>query len=377
MELDLAPISGRSLGCRSVAMGSNKDSGGIIQVSIMGGENMNSVQELDVMLATPSEALIEFIGRWKGDILILGVGGKMGPSLARRAQNAVMAAGVKKEIIGVSRFSEEASRQQLEDSGIHTIVADLMDEVQLQALPDVPNVIYMVGHKFGTTGREYYTWAMNTYLAGRVAEKYRHARIVAFSSGNVYPLSPVQRRGSLETDDVGPVGEYAQSCLGRERMLEHFSRKYQTPMLLYRLNYAIDMRYGVLHDVATAVLKGQPIDVTMGYANVIWQGDANDVALRSLEICDIPPKILNVTGAETISIRWLAEEFGRLLGKKSVIIGQEVGTALLNNASQCHEKFGYPEITLRQLIDWTATWVRTNGPTLNKPTHFQESQGRF
>lgn len=338
---------------------------------------MKSVEELDQVMSAPSRQLVEMVTRLDGDIMILGVAGKMGPSLAQRAQRAIEAAGVKKRVLGVARFSDAAARAELEAHGVETIQADLLDEEQLQRLPDVPNIIYMIGHKFGTTGREFLTWAMNAYLPGRVADRFQASRMVAFSSGNVYPFTPVKQGGSLETDDPSPVGEYAQSCLGRERILEHFSRKNGTPMLFYRLNYAIDMRYGVLHDLASAVRDGRPIDVSTGHVNVIWQGDANDVALRLLEFCSAPPKVLNVTGPETISVRQVAEAFGRLLGKTPLFVGQESDTALLNNASQCHRLFGYPEVTLHQMIEWTADWVAADGPTLNKPTHFQERQGRF
>lgn len=343
----------------------------------MGGIVVKSVQELDDLLATPSDELVQLMRRLEGDILILGVGGKMGPSLAERAQQAIRAAGVSKQVIGVSRFSDPISRQTLESHGIRTIAADLMDDQQIKELPDVANVIYMVGHKFGTVGREYVTWAMNTYLPGRVAEHFRRSRIVAFSSGNVYPLSPVRRSGNLEKDEPAPIGDYAQSCLGRERILEFFSRKYDTSMLLFRLNYAIDMRYGVLLEVASAVQESRPIDLSTGHVNVIWQGDANDVALRALEFCSNPPTLLNVTGPETISVRWLAQEFGKLLGKTPIYEGQEMETALLSNAAQCYGWFGYPHVTLRNMIDWTAEWVGASQPMLGKPTHFQEREGRF
>ncbi len=333
--------------------------------------------ELDQRLETPSKALTEWMARCEGDILILGVAGKMGPSLARRTQNAIRAAGVNTKVIGASRFSDASIRAQLEAQGIDTIAVDLLEEKQLAKLPDAPNVIYMAGHKFGTTGREPYTWAMNTYLPGRIAEKYRHSRIVAFSSGNVYPMSLVSLGGSKETDDPGPIGEYAQSCLGRERILQYCCLAHETPMVLLRLNYAMDLRYGVLHDVATLVFEEKPVDVTMGYVNVIWQGDANDIAVRSLEACSVPARIINLTGPEMVSIRWLAEQFGQRFGRPPIIVGEERQTALLNNAEKCHRQFGLPEVRLQELIDWTVAWVLHGGSSLNKPTHFQEVQGRF
>ncbi len=341
------------------------------------GRPVTNQAELNQRLETPSKALIEWMARSQGDILILGVAGKMGPSLARRTQNAIQAAGVTTKVIGTARFSDASIREQLEDQGVRTIAADLLDEKQLAQLPEVPNVIYMAGQKFGTTGREPYTWAMNAYLPGRITEKYRNSRIVAFSSGNVYPMSLASLGGSKETDDPGPIGEYAQSCLGRERIFQHYCLAYQTPVVLLRLNYAIDLRYGVLHDVATLVFKEKPVDVTMGYVNVIWQGDANDIAVRSLEACAIPADIINVTGPERVSIRWLAGQFGQRFGRPPIIVGEERETALLNNAEKCHQQFGLPEVRLAELIDWTVAWVLHGGPSLNKPTHFQEAQGRF
>ncbi|MBA4496094.1 NAD-dependent epimerase/dehydratase family protein [Paenactinomyces guangxiensis] len=338
---------------------------------------MNSVQELENKLAEPSVGLVKTLADLDGDILILGVGGKMGPSLARLAKNALNEAGVQKKVIGVSRFSSGNLRQILESDGIETIAADLLNEEQLESLPDVKNVIYMAGNKFGTTGREYFSWAMNAYLPGRVAEKYRHSRMVSFSTGNVYPLTPVAMQGTSEDHPTGPVGEYAQSCLGRERVFEYFSRKYGIPMVQFRLNYAIDLRYGVLLEVARSVFEKKPIDLRMGHVNVIWQGDANEYALRSLSICDSPPRILNVTGPETVSIRWLAKKFGEQFGIEPEFIHSEEKTALLSNASESHRLFGYPRVTLRQMIEWTADWVAAGGETLDKPTHFQERKGAF
>lgn len=338
---------------------------------------IDTVDQLDAELTRPSAALIEDIARLEGDIMILGVGGKMGPTLARLAKNAVRAAGVEKRIIGVSRFSSGGLEQELQAHGVETIAADLFNEAQLKALPDVPNIIYMVGYKFGTTGQEHMTWAMNAYLPGRVAERFKGARTVVFSTGNVYPLTPVTMGGAWEGYPTGPVGEYAQSCLGRERVYEHFARVHKTPTLIFRLNYAIDLRYGVLLDVAQKVKAQQPVDVSMGHANVIWQGDANEIAIRCLHACDVPPKILNVTGPETVSVRWLAGQFGELFGVEPIIQGVEQETALLSNAALSNQLFGYPRVSLRQMIEWTAHWVNIGGPTLNKPTHFQQREGKF
>lgn len=340
-------------------------------------QEIRTVEELEEKLAEPSPALVQAISELEGDLLILGVGGKMGPSLARLAVRAIERAGVRKRVIGVSRFSSGDLAEQLQALGVETISADLLNDAELGRLPEVPNVLYMVGFKFGSTGREYLTWAMNAYLPGRVAEKFRNSRIVAFSTGNVYPLVPVKSGGASEEHPVGPVGEYAQSCLGRERVFEYFSRKNGTPLLIYRLNYAIDLRYGVLHDIAQAVKNRQPIDLRMGHANVIWQGDANEIALRSLALCQSPPRILNVTGPETLSIRWAAERIGEYLGVEPIFEGEEQDSALLNNASQAHRLFGYPRVSLRQMLEWTARWVAQGGASLGKPTHFQEREGKF
>ncbi|MGO4544963.1 NAD-dependent epimerase/dehydratase family protein [Paenibacillus sp. 2TAB23] len=338
---------------------------------------MRTIEQLEAKLAEPSEAIINDMKALKGDILLLGVGGKMGPSLARLLMNAIKAAGLNKKVIGVSRFSEAGLQAQLEAEGIETIACDLFDDEKLQALPDVENVIYMAGNKFGTTGNESFTWAMNAYLPGRVAVKYRSSRIVVFSSGNIYPFTPVGYGGASETVAPSPIGEYGQSCLGRERIFEHFSKKYEIPMVVYRLNYAIDMRYGVLLEIAKSVKNGIPINLTMGHANVIWQGDANEIAIRSLLACETPVNFLNVTGPETMSIRWAAEEFGKRFNAAPIFEGMEADQALLNNASKSHQRFGYPRVSLLQMIDWTAEWVEAGGATHNKPTHFQERKGKF
>lgn len=338
---------------------------------------MRTIEELEAKLAEPSEALVKDMKEIDGDILLLGVGGKMGPSLARLLMNAIKIAGVNKKVIGVSRFSEQGLQEQLEAEGIETIACDLFDDEKLQSLPDVKNVIYMAGNKFGTTGNESFTWAMNAYLPGRVAEKYRNSRIVVFSSGNVYPFTPVGYGGASESVAPSPIGEYGQSCLGRERIFEHFSKQYAIPMVIYRLNYAIDMRYGVLLEIAKSVKAGKAINLTMGHANVIWQGDANEIAIRSLLACESPVNFLNVTGPETMSIRWAAEEFGKRFGTEPEFEGIEAENALLNNASKCHQLFGYPRVSLLQMIDWVVEWVEAGGSTLNKPTHFQERKGKF
>lgn len=338
---------------------------------------MKTVAELEAKLAEPSEQLIADLSTIEGDILILGVGGKMGPSLARLAANAVKEGGLNKRIIGVSRFSNAEARRELDEAGIETISCDLLNDEDLQKLPDAANVIYMAGNKFGTTGREYFTWAMNAYLPGRVAEKYKNSNIVVFSSGNVYPFSSVGSGGVNEAVAPEPMGEYAQSCLGRERVFEYFSHQNKTPLTIYRLNYAIDMRYGVLLELAKSINEGRSIDLAMGHANIIWQGDANEMALRCLKQCSTTPEIINITGPETMSIRWAAEELAKRMGKEVSFTGAESETALLSNASKSHQLFGYPKVSLLQMIDWTAEWVKSGGDTWNKPTHFQERKGKF
>jgi nucleoside-diphosphate-sugar epimerase len=338
---------------------------------------MSELEELEKRLLQPSAKLMEDMSKITGDIIILGVGGKMGPGMARLAKQAIDKAGLDKRVIGVSRFTDKNLKSSLEQDGIETISTDLLNEASLEALPDIANVIYLVGHKFGSSGNEPFTWAMNTYLPGRVAEKYRNSNIVAFSSGNVYPFATINSGGLSEEHSPSPVGEYGQSCLGRERIFQYFSEKNNTPVLIYRLNYAIDFKYGILLEIANSVYKGKEIDLNTGNVNVIWQGDANEIAIRLLLHCESPAKILNVTGPETLSIKWLAEQFGLLFQKEARFIGEAQPTALLSNASEAHKIFGYPTVTLREMIDITAFWVTNGGPVFNKATHFQEREGNF
>ena len=338
---------------------------------------MTDIKILYKQLSEPSPALLSDISKIDGDILILGVGGKMGPALAKLAKQSVDQAKVNIKIIGVSRFSEPGLKDDLENSGIETYTADLMNEEQLESLPAARNLFYLAGTKFGTTGRESYTWAVNTYLPGRVAEKYERSRIVVFSTGNVYPLTPVLSGGATEENPADPLGEYAQSCLGRERIFQYFSAKNNTPLFIYRLNYANDLSYGVLLDIARAVQEQKPIDLRMGHVNVIWQGDANEMALRALHYCSVPSKIVNITGPETVSIRWVAEEFGRMLGQQPAFIHEEQNTALLSNAAEAYRLFGYPKVPLKQIMYLLVAWIKQGGKVLNKPTLFQERQGKF
>ena len=338
---------------------------------------IENIDELEKKLSEPSERLIADIAKIKGDIMILGLGGKMGPSLAKLAKRAIDAAGIPKKVMGASRFSNEKLFKELTDFGIDCIKVDLLDDYALKQLPDVDNIIYMAGNKFGTSGNEHFTWAMNAYLPGRVSEKYKDAKIVVFSTGNVYPFLPVDGGGATEKIKPSPIGEYAQSCLGRERVFEHFSIKNKTKMLLYRLNYALDLRYGVLLEIAKSVNNARPIDLSMGFANVIWQGDANEYAIRSLLHCKSPAKKLNITGKETIPVKWLSEQFGELLDKTPVFKNAPAETALLNNAQQSFKLFGKPRVSLDEMIQWTAHWVKIEGAQINKPTHFQERKGDF
>jgi nucleoside-diphosphate-sugar epimerase len=336
--------------------------------------DFNTFKEL---FLKPSKPLIADVSRLEGDILILGAGGKIGPSIARLTRQALDLAGKNNRVIGVSRFSEQGLQAELENDGIETIAADILDDAQLQALPDAPNVLYLAGTKFGTSSNQPYTWAMNSYLPGRVAEKYRNSRIVVYSTGNVYPYTKVGSGGATEETPAEPLGEYGQSCLGRERLFQYFSNKYGTPILLYRLNYAIDFKYGVLLEVAKAVHSQKPVNLATGHVNVIWQSDANEMAIRSLLHCASPSKILNITGPETVSVKWLAEEFGRHFGLQPEYINEEQPTALLSNAAESFRLFGYPQVSLKQMIEITANWLIQGGETINKPTHFQERKGAY
>lgn len=336
-------------------------------------EKFGSVDELDEFLSRPSQALIDDLAQVDGDIMILGVAGKMGPTLARLAKNAAP----HKRVVGVARFSDAGMRKRLQGWGIETIAADLLDRAAVEALPRVPNIIFAAGHKFGAKDNQALTWAMNTHVPAMVADAFRESRIVGFSTGNIYPLTPVGHQSASETTPPAPIGEYAQSCIGRERMFEYFSGKHGTPGRIFRLNYAIDMRYGVLFDIASKVHRGEAVDVTMGHVNVIWQGDANAQALRCLRHCTTPASPVNCTGPETISVRWLVGEFAARLGVTAQVTGQEAATALLSDTTLSAKLFGYPLVPLGVMLDWVADWIRCERPALNKPTKFEVRDGSF
>jgi nucleoside-diphosphate-sugar epimerase len=337
---------------------------------------VESEEQLEALLSQPSPADVAFARTLAGDVLVLGAGGKMGPSLARRVRRAVEAASAGARVVAVSRFTESGLAESLRRDGIECLAADLLDPAQVDRLPDAPHVLYLAGRKFGSSGRPDLTWAHNTVVPAYVARRFASARIVAFSTGNVYPLVDASSTGSVETDDPGPVGEYAQSCLGRERVFEHFSRENGTRCVLFRLNYATDLRYGVLADVARRVRSGEPVDLAVPRVNAIWQGDANSYALRALSLCESPPLSLVVTGPEIVSVRTVAEAFGRRFGRPVRFTGVP-GPAVLGDSSRCTSLLGPPEVDLERLCDWVASWVSRGGRSLGKPTHFESTDGRF
>ena len=342
-------------------------------------DEIRSVEELEDLLSRPTAAAGRALARLQGDILILGAGGKMGPTLARMARRAADAAGAPRRIIGVSRFAgRQALCTQLLTHGVETVAGDLLDPEFVASLPDVPNVIFMAGMKFGATGNEPLTWAENAYLPSLVCRKFLRSRIAAFSTGNVYGnVVAAATGGSVETDAPNPCGEYAMSCLGRERIFEYFSRKDAIPTAIIRLNYAIEMRYGVLVDLAQKVHAGLPIDLAMGYANVIWQGDAAALTLCALADAAVPPLVLNVTGPERLSVRDLAERFGRLMGRPVRFTGAEAADALLSNPAEAVRRYGPPAVGIDLMMQWIARWIAAGGPTLGKPTHFEVRDGKF
>ncbi len=335
------------------------------------------VESLEDLLSEPTEGVCQTVSQLEGDVLVLGAAGKMGVSLSRMLKRAAHRVGNRLNVVAVSRFSDAGAHGLLDSWGIETRSGDLLSEAFLKSLPQSPHIFYLAGMKFGTTRQESLTWAMNTYLPGKVCEQFPKSRIVAFSTGNVYPLSPVVHGGSKESDPVEPVGEYAMSCLGRERIFEHFSRTNGIPVSILRLNYAVELRYGVLCDLAQKVYYGKPIDLTMGSVNVLWQGTANAYAIQSLLLANSPPTLLNLAGAETLSVRRVAEQFGEWFGKTPQFVGSESLNALLNNAQRVHSLFGYPSVPAYTVQQWVAQWIKRGKPTLNKPTHFDVRDGKF
>ena len=334
-------------------------------------------EKLNELLTTPTDKLVADIAKIKGDIMILGAGGKMGPTLAILAKNAIKKAGIEKRVIAVSRFSDKIALDLLHSNGVETISCDLLDHESLEALPEVENVIYMAGRKFGTDGQEYLTWAMNATLPAFVAYKFRKSNIVVFSSGNIYPIVPLSSGGCTEDDKVAPVGEYAMSCLARERAFEYAANQYGTNIFIYRLNFAVDLRYGVLFDCAKKIMDGTPISLSTPCFNFIWQGSANEIAIRGLLHAGVPAVKMNVTGPETVSIKAASIKLGKLLGKEPIFEGSDQGNAYLNNASRAMELFGYPEVSADTLIRWQAEYILDGGRTIDKPTHFEERKGSY
>jgi nucleoside-diphosphate-sugar epimerase len=340
-------------------------------------ETITSEAELEDLLSEPTDQDVAAVARLEPDILILGAGGKMGPSLARRVRRAAERAGNGSRVLAVSRFSSREARESLEADGIPTLSCDFTSPPAIGGLPRFPNVLFLAGRKFGTTDRTDITWTTNTVVPARVAEHFCDARMVVFSTGNVYPLVPADGPAPTEQDPPMPVGEYAQSCLGRERVVEFVSRESGLRALMFRLNYAVDLRYGTLVDVARKVHRGEPIDLTVGCFNAIWQGDANSYALRSLELCESPPQLLNVTGPDRISVREAAQWFGARFGREPQFINQEGPVALLSDSSRCRALLGEPAVPQQRLREWVAHWVAAGGSSLNKPTHFEAADGRF
>jgi nucleoside-diphosphate-sugar epimerase len=336
-----------------------------------------SEAELDELLTEPRAELVEFVRTVSSPLMVLGASGKMGPTLAVLAKRAAQQAGVDLDVVGVARFGDVAARDWLEARGVRTITYDLLDRAQVDALPDARDVMYMAGRKFGTSDDPTLTWSMNTIAPVNALERYRDARISALSTGTVYDLASVESGGSRESDPPAPIGEYANACLARERIFEYYARHHGTRVCLVRLNYAVEMRYGVIVDIAQKVWAGLPVDVTMGYFNCIWQRDANEYALRALDLASAPAGILNLTGSQTMRVRDVALRLGELMNRPVTIVGAESDRAYLNDARRAIELFGEPPVEIDDVIAWTADWIARGGVTLGKPTHFEVSDGKY
>ena len=336
-----------------------------------------TIEDLDDVLTRPSEALGAFIAGLDGPLLVLGAGGKMGPTLCGMVKRAAGESGVSLDVIAVSRFSDPETRAWLEARGVRTVACDLFDRQAVARLPDAENIIYLVGLKFGTRQNPALTWAANTLIPSIVCERYPRARIVALSTGNVYPLVPVEQGGSKETDALTPLGEYANACVARERIFEYFTRVFPLRVVSIRLNYAVELRYGVLVDIAGDIVAGRPVDVTMGHFNCIWQRDANDMIVRALSLAASPARALNLTGPDILSVRDVARQLGRRMGVEPAFSGQEAPTALLSDASAAFEALGRPPMNIDRMLDWMAAWIKRGGATLGKPTHFTVRDGMY
>jgi nucleoside-diphosphate-sugar epimerase len=339
--------------------------------------SIEDVRQLDDLLSDPPDYVVDALRNLDGDLLVLGVAGKMGPTLAMMAKRASSRLASQRRVIGAARFSDPSQQRTLEEAGVETLRCDLLDEADIERLPDAPNVVFMAGRKFGSTGFESLTWAMNTYVPALIARRFKSSRIAVFSTGNVYGLTAVGRGGSRETDVPRPLGEYAMSCLGRERMFEYFSSTLGTRATILRLNYAVEMRYGIIADLARRVAANETIDLTMGYFNAIWQADANAMALASLSHAAAPPLVLNIAGPEEISVRAVCSDLATRLGRAVSFSGEEAHDALLSNGERARALFGRPRISVAQLIEWTTDWIGRGGATLGKPTHFESRDGTF
>ncbi len=334
---------------------------------------IGNVEELEDFLSTPSKALVEYFSSLDGDVMILGAGGKVGPTMAMMAHRACQEAGGRKKVIAV----DIAPLESLAKAGIETIQCDLLDLEDVKRLPKCRNIVFMAGRKFGSTGSEWLTWAINVMVPHNVAQTFLDSRIAVFSTGCVYPIVHVYTGGSVETDPPDPIGEYAMSALGRERAFDYYSAEKGEKVLQVRLNYALELRYGVLVDVATKVFNGEPVDVTTGFMNGIWQGDSCDQVLRSFDLATSPSSALNITGPEILSIRWVANRFGELFGKEAIISGEENGKGYISNAAKANAIFGNPSVPVGKIIEWIADWIQRGEETSGKPTHFETQDGKY